>query len=62
MWCAPNACAATTRIISAGSVSATVLPFDAMPALHTRMSTGPKSATTASTIAAHASASVTEAS
>ena len=41
-----RACA-TTRSISAGSVSATVWPRDAMPALFTRMSTAPKSASTA---------------
>ena len=43
---APNACVRQTRSISAGSVSATVWPRDAMPALFTRMSTAPKSAST----------------
>ena len=36
---APNACVRSTRSTSAGSVSATLWPRDAMPALLTRMST-----------------------
>ena len=61
-WCGPNAWVVTTRIISSGSVSATARPRDAMPALHTRVSSPPRSDTTASTIAAHAAGSSTDAS
>ena len=52
---------ARTRVTSPGSVSATDRPRDAMPALFTRMSTKPKSARTASTMAASCAASSTDA-
>ena len=58
---APKACVRTTRSNSAGSVFFTVLPRLAMPALLIRMSTKPKSLTTASTIVWQASRLSTEA-
>ena len=50
-WWAPRAWVRTTRSSSSGSVSATLRPRLAMPALFTRMSTKPKSATAAATMA-----------
>ena len=60
-WCAPTAWVFSTRSSSAGSVSATDNPREAMPALHTNKSTGPRSAVICSTIARIASASSTDA-
>ena len=50
-WCGPNACVATTRIISSGSVSATVRPRLATPALATRIPMGPNASSTIATAA-----------
>jgi hypothetical protein len=58
-WCGPSAWVATTRCSSSGSVSATLLPRDAIAPLLTTMSMNPKSATTCSTIARTCSASST---
>lgn len=60
-WCGPKAWTRTTRSSSAGSVSATVRPAEATPALFTAMPIGPSSATTRSTIPRTASTSSTEA-
>jgi hypothetical protein len=57
----PYASVRTTRSSSSGSVSTTVLPRLAMPALQTSTSTRPKSASTASASPAHPSRSATEA-
>ena len=51
-WCGPMAWVPIRRATSVGSVSDTGNPRDAIPALHTRTSTNPKSASTAETMAA----------
>ena len=60
-WWAPKAWMATTRSTSAGSVSTTVWPRLAMPAECTRVSTGPKSSSTAATMASSSARDSTDA-
>ena len=54
MYHDPKACVRTTRSISAGSPSPTVLPREAMPALLTRMLIGPRRSSACATIASQA--------
>jgi len=58
---APSAWVRNSRSTSAGSVSTTLNPRDAIPALCTRMSTGPSSSSARVASASHSSGSSTDA-